>query len=125
MPTFSVSGTGSRFVKETVYFTVEVTAPSLAGVEQAVRDALSRGEFDFDDSEYDTDNCPRPTLVSLDSIEREEPVLTAPVEAYTATTRQGYQPAQTNTGAAGIAVARVETRENGYSPARVRHVPGR
>ena len=132
MPTFSVTGKAMRTVREIVEFEVEVNTWGLGGVESAVREAVARGDYEELDSYEDESVASSPlTITELGEVRREEtPVYTqtapTPAQPYRAASGgQGYQPTQAGSGASGMAVARVETRPNGYSPARVRHVPGR
>lgn len=126
MPTFSVSGTATRLVREIVEFEVEVHASGLADVEAAVTRAVANGDFEELDCYMDETYTSGPMAITGLTEVHIQPAEETPVETYSPTTRtQDYQPVQARSGAEGVAVAEVQTRPNGYSPSRVRHVPAR
>jgi hypothetical protein len=124
MTSFSVSGTATRLVRETIAFTADVQAASFSGVEAAVRTALTNGDYEVDDTE-NTETVGSTTLTELGNVENCGEVYVAPpAPVYTRTptpapAATGY--AAAGRGQGGFAVANVETRPNGYVPVRVAH----
>ncbi len=130
MPEYTVSGKGTRVIEETVCWTVVVTATSLATVEESVRNAISSGDYDVEDTSVEDEGVmSRLVLENIELTSEEAPEVdvddpdTYSPARVAAPQPPAYTPTGRQTGAEGVAVARVETR-NGYAPARVRHVAG-
>lgn len=127
MTQFSVSGTATRLVRETIAFSADVQAASFSGVEAAVRNALANGDFEVEDTET-TETVGATALTELGNVENCGEVYVAPpAPVYTRTptpapVATGYSAAGRQvTQGGGFAVANVEARPNGYVPVRVAH----
>ena len=124
MTQFSVTGTATRLVRETIAFSADVQAASFSGVEAAVRAALTNGDYEVEDTET-TETVGTTTLTELSNVENCGEVYVAPpAPVYTRTptpapAATGY--AAAGRGQGGFAVANVEARPNGYVPVRVAH----
>jgi hypothetical protein len=122
MNRYSVTGTATRLVRETVEFSVEVQAYNLAGVEAATRTALVNGDYEIDDTSDET-VVGTPELVTLGETENLGAVYVAAPRAVPtpAPAPTGYAAAGRGQQGNGFAVANVEPRANGYVPVRVAH----
>lgn len=122
MNRYSVTGTATRLVRETVFFTAEVQAANLAGIDSAVRTALANGDYEVDDTDG-TEPVGAPTLTELSGTENlGEVYVPAPRAVPTpAPAPTGYAAAGRGQQGGGFAVANVEPRPNGYVPVRVAH----